>query len=71
MAHEWVLDVLADLQSFADANDLSALAAHLEDAGLIAAADIASQNERNLQQSYGEAIPVRAHPTGTGCHNPA
>lgn len=66
MVHEWVLDVLADLQSFADANDLPGLAAHLEEAGLIAAAEIVALNDKVLQRGYGEAIAVRNHTTHPG-----
>lgn len=43
MQCDWILDVLADLKSFAVANDLSALAEQLEDTTLVAAAEIASR----------------------------
>ncbi len=42
MAHDWILDVLADLKTYARKNGLSALAEELDDATLIAAAEIAS-----------------------------
>ena len=71
MAHEWVLDVLADLRTFADANALPALAAHLDEAGLIAAGELVSQDERTAQQLYAEAIAARTHPARLGCHNAA
>ncbi|WP_157440838.1 hypothetical protein [Aestuariivita boseongensis] len=69
MVHEWVLDVLADLQSFADANDLTALAAHLEEAGLIAGAELVAQAERVAQQNYGDALAIGQHPHSLGCVN--
>ena len=42
MTNDWILDVLADLRAFAQKNDLSKLAAQLEDASLVAAAELAS-----------------------------
>ncbi len=42
MAHDWILDVIADLKTYAKTNGLSVLADELEDAMLIAAAEIAS-----------------------------
>ena len=68
MLHEWVLDVLSDLRSFAQENDLAALAAHLDDAGLIAAAEIASHQERAPAQLYGKAIAAGRNPEGFGSH---
>ena len=43
MANDWILDVLSDLKTFADSNGLPALALQLQDATLIAAAELASQ----------------------------
>ncbi len=71
MVHEWVLDVLADLQSFADANDLTGLAAHLEEAGLIAAAEIVAQAKGASQHSYADAVAARNDPQRPGCLNRA
>lgn len=42
MKNEWILDVLADLRSFAQANDLYVLAEQLDDTRLIAATELAS-----------------------------
>lgn len=42
MAHDWILDVLADLKTYATKNGLSALADELDEATLIAATEIAS-----------------------------
>lgn len=71
MGHTWVLDVLADLQTFADANELPGLAMHLKEAGLIAAAEIVTQSERVPQQSYGKAITFGNHPSDAGFVNRA
>lgn len=40
MNKDWVLDVLADLKSFARQNDLPSLAEQLDDTIMVAAADI-------------------------------
>lgn len=56
--NEWILDVLADLKAFAQANDLGDLAEQLNDTMLIAAADIASQAEEAREQGnagYGQS----------------
>lgn len=42
MGHDWIIDVLADLRSFARENDLPLLHQQLEDAGLVAQIEIAS-----------------------------
>lgn len=43
MSNTWILDVLADLKSFAVRNDLTALAEQLDDTTLVAATEIASK----------------------------
>jgi len=42
MANEWILDVLADLRTFAAQNGLPALAHGIDDLSIVAAAEIAS-----------------------------
>lgn len=42
MAHDWILDVLADLKAYAKKNGLPALVTELEEAALVAATEIAS-----------------------------
>jgi hypothetical protein len=71
MRSDWILDVLADLRSFAEANDLPRLAEQLDDTALIATAEFASRNERSAtgghvknEQTVGEH-PFRV---GTGGH---
>ena len=46
MKHDWILDVLTDLRSFAKNIDLLTLAAQLEDTQLVAAIEIATLAER-------------------------
>lgn len=43
MGHDWIIDVLRDLRTFAAANDLAELAAKLDDTQLVAEAVIASR----------------------------
>lgn len=42
MGRDWIIDVLADLRSFARDNDLPMLRAQLEEAELVAQVEIAS-----------------------------
>ena len=49
MKNDWILDVLADLNAFAKANGLKALAEQLEDTSLVAAAELASAAERSIR----------------------
>ena len=42
MANEWILDVLADLKTFASNNDLPAVESGLDDLAVVAAAELAS-----------------------------
>ena len=44
MGHKWIIDVLADLQSFAQANDLDLLAQQLEQTAEVALAELASNS---------------------------
>jgi hypothetical protein len=45
MGHDWILDVLTDLKTFARANGLPTLAAQLDDASLVARVEMASHVE--------------------------
>ena len=47
MRTEWIIDVLADLKAFAEHNEMAATAAGLEDAMLVALAEMASQGRRH------------------------
>jgi len=44
MGHRWIIDVLADLKSFAQANDMVLLADQLEQTTTVAAAEITSNS---------------------------
>jgi hypothetical protein len=52
MRNDWILDVLADLRSFAQANDMPLLAEQLDDTALIAAAEFVSGNERSAIRGH-------------------
>ena len=41
MTHEWIIDVFLDLRTFAAKNDMTALAAQLDDAKMMAIIEIA------------------------------
>lgn len=45
MRHNWILDVLTDLKTFAAINGLPALAEQLEDTQLVASAELGDLNE--------------------------
>ncbi len=53
MANDWILDVLSDLKTFADSNGLPALALQLQDAALIAATELASQERPIEDERWG------------------
>ena len=55
MGHEWIIDVLADLRSFAKTNDLPILAEQLDETALIASAEIDALTEKQSRQARGES----------------
>jgi hypothetical protein len=66
MKYNWILDVLADLKTFAHANGLEALAEQLDDTQLIAATEIVSKAERASAQSHGDEAAVGTDTGGIG-----
>lgn len=70
MQHDWILDVLADLQQFASANGLNTLAEQLEDTTLIAAADLMSMQGGTARKN-GDTGGYRPNSGGVGQHNSA
>jgi len=59
MANDWILDVLSDLKAFANKNGLSKTAEQLDDATLIAAAEIASATGRRPDTAAGDERKAR------------
>jgi len=55
MSDNWILDVLADLKSFALRNSLNALAEQLDDTILVAATEIASKEGGARSAVEGDA----------------
>jgi len=55
MANDWILDVLADLKTYAKKNGLDALAEQLEETMLIAATEIASAEGKAPQAAMQNA----------------
>ncbi|MCI2400448.1 hypothetical protein [Aliiroseovarius subalbicans] len=61
MANEWIIDVLTDLKAFAERNGLEATVDVLDDARLVALAELASS-------AGGKAETTRAHESDTRDH---
>jgi hypothetical protein len=65
MEHEWILDVIADLRTFARQNELVDLASHMDTAWLLASAEIASSSkdigahEHSVATALGDHTSVR------------
>lgn len=69
--NDWILDVLADLKTFASANGLVALAEQLDDTQLVAAAELASQASRTDARRDGEYAEFGSDYQGFGRHQSA
>lgn len=54
MKYDWILDVLADLRTFAQSNDLKVLADQLEETRHIAAIEIVSVSETTGLVAHGD-----------------
>ncbi|KIN60176.1 hypothetical protein Z945_1143 [Sulfitobacter noctilucae] len=61
MRSDWILDVLADLKTFALSMDLPGLAEQLDDTALVAMAEIASLEERLQAQANGQNKSTGVH----------
>lgn len=59
MGNDWIIDVLADLKTYARNNGLTALAAQLDDTVLIAAAEMASCRHEAPLAANGDAQATR------------
>ncbi|MCH5374175.1 MAG: hypothetical protein JJ992_09375, partial [Planctomycetes bacterium] len=69
--NDWILDVLADLKSFASANGLGSLAEQLDDTTLIAAAEITSQREEAQARLNEDRSQLGPDTGGLGRHQRA
>jgi hypothetical protein len=70
MPNDWIIDVLADLKAFANLNGLTATAAQLEDASLVALAELSSPPPRSRDGVQGMA-GGHERETGTVTRQPA
>ncbi|PYC47844.1 hypothetical protein DI396_07065 [Litorivita pollutaquae] len=61
MQNDWILDVLSDLKTFASGNGLTALAEQLDDATLVAAAELASHGKGPRQHACNEATAIGSY----------
>lgn len=64
----WMLDVIVDLRAFAAANDLGALADHLDETLVIATVELASLNDTAGARTNGEQNKFGQDPKDTGGH---
>ena len=66
MQSDWILDVLADLRTYALSRDLPMLAEHLDDTALIALAEIAALQHRNTDGAHGDGKRSGKHTGDAG-----
>ncbi len=66
MGHKWILDVLTDLRSFAQDNDLQLLADQLAQTTKVASVEIAATSEERSLVTHGDSQHNRALFTGAG-----
>ena len=64
MRSDWILDVLADLKTFARANELVALAEQLDDTSIVAMAEIAALREKQYRRTHDGEHGVGTHMEG-------
>ena len=62
MDNEWILDVIADMRTFARQNGLAVLAEQLDDTWVLAASEITSPVKGTLDHERGSAPTVRNNP---------
>ena len=61
MKSDWILDVLADLKTFAHTNGMPALAEQLDDTAIVALAEIAAMKEAEHGQHRDGDAAVGIH----------
>ncbi|WP_156874932.1 hypothetical protein [Sulfitobacter alexandrii] len=66
MRSDWILDVLADLKAYAASSNLTALAEQLDDAAILALAEISALEERAQERLHGQDETDGFHSGGTG-----
>ena len=66
MEQNWIIDVLADLRSFARKNDMPLLTAQLEEAATVASGEIAFKAEAAARLTRGDSTETRQISAGAG-----
>lgn len=66
MAHDWILDVLTDLKTFARSNGLSELATQLDETRIVATAEIALFAKGTAGGLCGKDSTAGRHPGDAG-----
>lgn len=66
MAHDWIIDVLTDLKTFARSNGFDSLAEHLDDTQMVAQIEIASHAKGMACGIRTDDAFVRRHTAATG-----
>lgn len=61
MGHEWILEVLRDLSSYARANGLAGLASKADEALRVAQVEIDAAGQRPLDETGGMTAKGKAH----------
>jgi hypothetical protein len=69
MRQDWIIDVLADLRSFAAKNGMTGLKHQLDDTLIIAAADIDARAAGPRNASNDEPSIGNLHRAGLGSHH--
>ncbi|WP_375255534.1 hypothetical protein [Yoonia sp.] len=59
MGHDWIIDVLADMRRFARQNDMPLLCAQLDDAMMVATAEVANMRTRPSMRSGDHGVASR------------
>ena len=62
MRYDWIMDVLADLKAFAQANGLNKLAEQLEDTSHVATIEIASRSGEAMSVAERQAEEAGSDP---------
>ena len=71
MGHDWIIDVLTDLKTFAAANDLDALAKKLVDTQLVARAELVSHGKGTDRGLLGESASIGRCDRALGMRRPS
>lgn len=71
MKNDWILDVLADLRTFASSNDMGTLAEQLDNTMLVAASELVSRTGEAYTCVNASTGTTGKDPRSTGRHQRA